>query len=159
MDAGEILAIRKSLGLTQSQLAAKLGVHQVTIARWERGVMKPSPLAVKALEALKLEKRAKQFRKGSKAMRQNSVTLPKGKPIRQLARELGLSASYLSQVAHGKRPPSAKLVEMLNSRRDGVKQNCQSVKQSRYNAELCSGSTGDFGSLSPGSNPGSAANT
>ncbi len=26
-----------------------------------------------------------------------------------------------------------------------------------YNAELCSGSTGDFGSLSPGSNPGSAA--
>jgi hypothetical protein len=25
------------------------------------------------------------------------------------------------------------------------------------NAELCSGSTGDFGSLSPGSNPGSAA--
>jgi hypothetical protein len=24
-------------------------------------------------------------------------------------------------------------------------------------AELCSGSTGDFGSLSPGSNPGSAA--
>ncbi len=27
-----------------------------------------------------------------------------------------------------------------------------------YNAELCSGSTGDFGSPSPGSNPGSAAN-
>ncbi len=25
------------------------------------------------------------------------------------------------------------------------------------NAELCSGSTGDFGSSSPGSNPGSAA--
>ena len=27
-----------------------------------------------------------------------------------------------------------------------------------YIAELCSGSTGDFESLSPGSNPGSAAN-
>ena len=31
------------------------------------------------------------------------------------------------------------------------------LRHDKSDAELCSGSTGDFGSLSPGSNPGSAA--
>ena len=34
----------------------------------------------------------------------------KSKSLRQSARELGVSASYLSQVKNGKRPPSAKLL-------------------------------------------------
>ena len=34
----------------------------------------------------------------------------KHKSLRQLARELGVSASYLSQVKHGKRPPSDMLL-------------------------------------------------
>jgi len=64
----------------------------------------------------------------------------KQKSLRQLAKELGVSASYLSQVKNGKRPPSKKLLsntsyELLHSPTSG----------------------GDFGSLSPGSNPGSAA--
>ncbi len=36
------------------------------------------------------------------------------KSLRQLAKELGVSASYLSQVSHGKRPPSEKLSEDLH---------------------------------------------
>jgi transcriptional regulator with XRE-family HTH domain len=36
------------------------------------------------------------------------------KPLRQLAKELGVSASYLSQVKSGKRPASAKLLNMLS---------------------------------------------
>ena len=86
------------------------------------------------------------------------------KSLRQLARELGVSASYLSQIRHGKRPASAKLLsnqdimKLLN-----VKQNVDAKATTSYNkhvdndAELCSGSTEDFGSSSPGSNPGSAA--
>ena len=48
----------------------------------------------------------------------------KQKSLRQLARELGVSASYLSQVKNGKRPLSQKLNDSLNAL--GVK---QSVKR------------------------------
>jgi len=48
----EIKGIRKKLGLTQEQLAHKLGVSWATVARWERGKGAPSPLAQKAIENL-----------------------------------------------------------------------------------------------------------
>ena len=35
--------------------------------------------------------------------------------LRQLGRELGVSHSYLSQVRHGKRPPSQKVVSKMVS--------------------------------------------
>ncbi len=38
----------------------------------------------------------------------------RGKSLRQLAKELGVSASYLSQVRHGKCPPSERLLSMLS---------------------------------------------
>jgi len=38
----------------------------------------------------------------------------KNKLLRQLAKELGVSHSYLSQVQHGKRPASQKLVSMVS---------------------------------------------
>ncbi len=44
----------------------------------------------------------------------------KQKSLRQLARELGVSASYLSQVKNGKRPASQKV---LSSVKQSVKQN------------------------------------
>ena len=46
----------------------------------------------------------------------------KQKSLRQLAQELGVSASYLSQVRHGKRPASAKLLNALASIKQSVKQ-------------------------------------
>ena len=39
--------------------------------------------------------------------------------LRGLARELGVSASYLSQVKHGKRVPSQKLLNMLSNSKAG----------------------------------------
>ncbi len=42
------------------------------------------------------------------------VTAIKPKSLRQLAKELGISHSYLSQVKHGKRPASEKLQASLN---------------------------------------------
>lgn len=38
------------------------------------------------------------------------------KSLRQLARELGVSHSYLSQVRHGKRPASEKVVSKMVSK-------------------------------------------
>jgi hypothetical protein len=40
----------------------------------------------------------------------------KQKSLRQLARELGVSQSYLSQIKSGKRPPSEKVISKLNGK-------------------------------------------
>jgi transcriptional regulator with XRE-family HTH domain len=50
----------------------------------------------------------------------------KQKSLRQLSRELGVSASYLSQVTNGKRPASVKLKGSFDNYVQSVK---QSVKQ------------------------------
>ncbi len=45
--------LRKALGLTQEQFAAKVGVSFSTVNRWENGKGKPSPLAMKQIKKLK----------------------------------------------------------------------------------------------------------
>ena len=53
MALGEkIKAMRKQDGLTQSQLAEKIGVHETTIRRWERGKGLPSIDDIKKLSGL-----------------------------------------------------------------------------------------------------------
>ena len=39
---GRLRTARRSLGLTQKQLAVELGVESITVSRWERGVTTPS---------------------------------------------------------------------------------------------------------------------
>jgi type I restriction enzyme M protein len=52
-DAPQILKkIRKTLDLTQEQLAQRLGVSFVSVNEWENGKRKPSPLAKAAIEQL-----------------------------------------------------------------------------------------------------------
>ena len=55
-DSGEIgeriRALRQALGLTQEQLATRLGVSFPTVNRWENNHAKPSPLAMEKIEAL-----------------------------------------------------------------------------------------------------------
>lgn len=48
----EIKQLRRELGLTQEQLAHKLGVTVKTVNRWEMGRAKPSPLALRQLTQL-----------------------------------------------------------------------------------------------------------
>ncbi len=86
------------------------------------------------------------------------------KSLRQLAKELGVSHSYLSQVRHGKRPASSKVVSKMVSILPGLKESKDfvpggvlSYNIDGYTGELCSGSTKDFESFYPGSNPGSPA--
>jgi len=47
-----IRGLRRQLGLTQSQLAERLGVTLVTVSRWETGQARPNSLARKALASL-----------------------------------------------------------------------------------------------------------
>jgi putative transcriptional regulator len=48
----ELRTLRYDLGLTQEQLAVRLGVTVVTINRWENGRAKPSPLALDKIQQL-----------------------------------------------------------------------------------------------------------
>ncbi len=43
MTPAEVVAIRVSLNMTQSQLAQLLGVHSLTVSKWERGLLRPTP--------------------------------------------------------------------------------------------------------------------
>jgi DNA-binding transcriptional regulator YiaG len=52
MSAKELKLWRKRWGITQVDLARRLGTHQVTIARWETGARKIPFLLPLALEAL-----------------------------------------------------------------------------------------------------------
>lgn len=45
----EIKARRTALGMTQEDLAEKLGVSHITVSRWERGDTLPSPKNVKGM--------------------------------------------------------------------------------------------------------------
>ena len=44
--------MRLRLGLTQTELAAAIGVHQVSVARWETGGITPMPIVQQALADL-----------------------------------------------------------------------------------------------------------
>lgn len=45
----EIKSRRTALGMTQEELAKKMGVSHITVSRWERGEALPSPKNVKAM--------------------------------------------------------------------------------------------------------------
>lgn len=48
----DIKLLRKRLDLTQKEFGDKLGVHSVTVTRWERGSFEPSALAYEKLNRL-----------------------------------------------------------------------------------------------------------
>jgi len=50
----DLYSLRKKLGLTQVEMAKRIGVTYVTVNRWENGHHAPSPLAWHYIE--KLEK-------------------------------------------------------------------------------------------------------
>lgn len=64
MKGEEIKALRLRLGLTQTELAAEIGVHQVTVARWETGGITPLPIIQRALADLDARRSRVQARTG-----------------------------------------------------------------------------------------------
>ncbi len=51
MSPHEILQVRTALHLTQGQLAQLVGVHPLTVSKWERGTSGPSPYQAGLLQA------------------------------------------------------------------------------------------------------------
>jgi len=90
----EIKAVRKELGLNQTQLAEKLGVHRVTLAKWETGEVEPeNPIMLRlALDSLTRdyispEAAARLKERHKKLMADIKAT---HKRIEKTARELGV---------------------------------------------------------------------
>jgi len=50
---GYVTRLREGLGMTQAQFGERIGVDKITVSRWERGTMKPSTPALKAIEKLR----------------------------------------------------------------------------------------------------------
>lgn len=48
----DVKKLRKSLKMSQEEMAVKLGVSAMTIRRWEANTNKPSRLALRQLERL-----------------------------------------------------------------------------------------------------------
>jgi transcriptional regulator with XRE-family HTH domain len=52
LSPGEIKTIREALGMSQVKFASLLGVHPLTVSRWERGEVTPDGATARLLEAL-----------------------------------------------------------------------------------------------------------
>lgn len=53
--AATVKAYRLALGHTQRSLSVFLGVHVVTISKWERGLSNPHPVFFNALKQLAMQ--------------------------------------------------------------------------------------------------------
>ena len=57
--ADGIRDLRKDLGLTQAQLGQLLGVHSLTVSKWERGLLTPTPYYFAMLDSFKTARKRK----------------------------------------------------------------------------------------------------
>jgi len=53
MTSTQIQGLRESLRLNQTQLAGLMGVHPITVSRWERGKAPPTPYQAAFLQEFK----------------------------------------------------------------------------------------------------------
>jgi transcriptional regulator with XRE-family HTH domain len=60
MNHDQILALRTALGLSQVQFAQLFGVHFMTVSKWERGVVAPSPYQIALMNQFAQTAAAKQ---------------------------------------------------------------------------------------------------
>ena len=51
MTPTDVTALREGLGLTQAQFATLLGVHSLTVSKWERGLLVPAPYQVALMQS------------------------------------------------------------------------------------------------------------
>lgn len=52
---GFISSLREAMGITQQDFGRRLGVAKMTVSRWERGTMRPSPAAQKEIRHLQAQ--------------------------------------------------------------------------------------------------------
>lgn len=135
--AGRLLGVRRRLGLTQAQLAGRLGQDEHQICRWERGRRRPHPWITGRLDLALLEmegratqpKPAQSFfdltrwrRRLPEGMSIAPVThgerfrasrLRAGLSMSELARKTGVSRGTIYRMERGMQKPSKMLRRKL----------------------------------------------
>jgi transcriptional regulator with XRE-family HTH domain len=59
MKPPEIRSLRESFELSQIQFAQLMGVHPITVSKWERGVSPPTPYQMALLDQFRIAARLK----------------------------------------------------------------------------------------------------
>jgi transcriptional regulator with XRE-family HTH domain len=60
MTGNEIAGLRQKLGFSQVQLAQLLGVHPLTVSKWERGLLSPTDHQSSLLDSFAKAQRSKR---------------------------------------------------------------------------------------------------
>jgi DNA-binding transcriptional regulator YiaG len=60
MKPKDVQALRKAYGMTQQELADRIGANRVSVARWENGTHPPRGANLKALRDLAAKRKAKR---------------------------------------------------------------------------------------------------
>lgn len=69
MEKQFITDIRKGLGLNQAEFAQLFGIHQMTISRWERGELYPTPYQQALLNEFNLASEERKNKKNQEDIR------------------------------------------------------------------------------------------
>ena len=63
MGSKDIYKLRRGLGLNQDKFGQLLGIHPMTVSKWERGVLTPKPYQLAMMEAFKTAARKEEIKK------------------------------------------------------------------------------------------------
>lgn len=63
MSSTDIHKFRQDLGLNQDKFGQLFGIHPMTVSKWERGILTPTPYQVAMMEAFKKAARKEEIRK------------------------------------------------------------------------------------------------
>jgi DNA-binding transcriptional regulator YiaG len=63
MSSKDISILRRSLGLNQDKFGQLFGIHPMTVSKWERGILTPTPYQVAMMEAFKKAARKEEIKK------------------------------------------------------------------------------------------------
>jgi DNA-binding XRE family transcriptional regulator len=106
METTHIKILRQKLHLAQAQLAQVLGVHSITVARWESGTAKPNDYQAGMLNAFEVASHNEQVVRalGAELITQGAIAAV----YLLLNASHGGRAKFLSALAHvGKAEPEA----------------------------------------------------
>lgn len=63
MSSKDICKLRRGLGLNQDKFGQLFGIHSMTVSKWERGILTPTPYQVAMMEAFKKAAKKEEIKK------------------------------------------------------------------------------------------------
>lgn len=135
----QLLQLRKDLGLTQAELAEKIGIHQTTISKFELGKIQLDQETIGKLMSCGLDlakEKQSNYQVEEKEMIDTAKEITRikeesGLSITDFANEVGVDFSYISRIVNGKKKPSKRFLERVIavSKAKGIIQEVEDMKE------------------------------